>query len=481
MKTEEFWDIYINSTENTLDVYDSVMMFFADKLPKNFVEEYDAVEIIIEVQGQHKTAKKFEKVIDLAKLIKEKHPDIFKKTSRYSNPFLLSYYTYHKNGDEIENIFTEISKDVVTDYDDFMAMFNHLLFNQYVDLIEVAVDPNFQAIRKSTELVDGAEYDLISIKLNNTLEKYYLTNKTSTPYSISKLSQDIRKYAFNAEVLQRNLENYESGLYGDNLDLKVMQQLLIKNPSVIMTFLQAQFMKTMLQKNFRFAVSGKIWEILFGYWYKYNDNSKKIFAINYEELKKHLSYLSGGFNSSGNVEKFALLWGSVFVYDFLLEKELINAQEHSNFIAISRELKGGLIVEVPSDLWKYNFIHKWQKPDSISEIEFVSEAKIFEKSLTFTQFKFLDFKKEVEPELATIGELSEYIIAEGIKTEKKWDTTLLDSIFNNNFFSESNQNEDDFFRRPSNLKPIVKDIKEKTGRNDSCHCGSGKKFKKCCM
>ena len=32
----------------------------------------------------------------------------------------------------------------------------------------------------------------------------------------------------------------------------------------------------------------------------------------------------------------------------------------------------------------------------------------------------------------------------------------------------------------SNVKPIVNRA-EKTGRNDPCPCGSGKKFKKCCM
>jgi uncharacterized protein YecA (UPF0149 family) len=33
---------------------------------------------------------------------------------------------------------------------------------------------------------------------------------------------------------------------------------------------------------------------------------------------------------------------------------------------------------------------------------------------------------------------------------------------------------------PSNIATVVRGG-EKVGRNDSCPCGSGKKFKKCCM
>jgi len=40
-----------------------------------------------------------------------------------------------------------------------------------------------------------------------------------------------------------------------------------------------------------------------------------------------------------------------------------------------------------------------------------------------------------------------------------------------------------FPNKPINKRKIVgrKYQEEKVGRNELCHCGSGKKFKKCCM
>ena len=75
MSAEEFWDLYINSSD-TLDIYDEVIAFFSEELPKNFEDEYDVMEVIVEVQGHHKEAKEFEKVIKFINLIKEKHPNL---------------------------------------------------------------------------------------------------------------------------------------------------------------------------------------------------------------------------------------------------------------------------------------------------------------------------------------------------------------------------------------------------------------------
>ena len=59
MKAEEFWNLYMNCGENIFDIYDEAMAFFSQKLPDGFEEEHDLVELILEMQGHHATAKKF--------------------------------------------------------------------------------------------------------------------------------------------------------------------------------------------------------------------------------------------------------------------------------------------------------------------------------------------------------------------------------------------------------------------------------------
>ena len=474
MKAEEFWNIYVNSTENTLDIYEEALAFFSEELPENFTEEYDVVEVILEVQGHHKTAKKFEKVINFANLIKEKHPEIFEKTSVYSNGFLINYYAYHNNIDELEKIFEYASKNVVANYDKFLSVFKTLLFYQHIDIVEKAIDANFEAVSNSDNLIGGAEYDLIIVKLFNSLEKHYLESLKSTFFEKEKVLQDIKKYTFDFIAIEQSIALFEKGLCVEALDVKSIKTLVAKNKSDALHILQVQFIKAMLQKNIRFAVSSKIWELMMRYWNANNEKSTNRFAIDTQEFDTFLRNLSGGFFSNNKSEKYAVLWGSVYVYDFLYEKELIDSKTYNNFIATSQVLKGVLITSHPASLWEFNFVHKWQKPDGISEIEFETEAKIFEKSLTFDKYDFSDFKPMIASEMETIGELSEYILkGESEIVENRNDAgSIMNAFFNNT---------DDFFVPPSKLKPIVKDISEKTGRNDPCHCGSGKKYKKCCL
>ncbi|TRX03478.1 hypothetical protein FNW10_06960 [Flavobacterium gawalongense] len=206
------------------------------------------------------------------------------------------------------------------------------------------------------------------------------------------------------------------------------------------------------------------------YWRVNNEKSQKHFAIETQEFYKFLQEISGGFFSNDTSDKYAILWGSVYVYDFLFEKELIDSKTYSEFIATSQELKGVLIANEPASLWEFNFVHKWQKPDGISEIEFETEAEIFNKSLTFAKHRFSDFKPMIASEMETIGELSVSILkgeAKIIEEQKNADERL------NYLFGNSGAS---FVE-----KPIVKELHEKIGRNDPCHCGSGKKFKKCCL
>lgn len=470
MKAEEFWDIYMNSTENTLDIYDEVMVFFSEKLPDGFNEEYDTLEVVLEVQEHHETAKKFQKVIDFVNVIKDKHPEIYEESSVYSNPFLVNYYAYQNNSAEIEKIFADASVNVAENYDDFLAIFKTLLYYQYINIIEKAVDPNFEDVSNSDNLIWGSEYDLIIIKLFNSLEKHYLASQAGIAFEKEKVVQDIQKYTFDFIEIEQSITLFEKGLFEDNWDAKSIQILFLENKSDAYHILQAQFIKAMLQKDFSFAVSSKIWGLMMRYWRVNGEKHQNHFVIETQEFDKFLQEISGGFFSNDKSDRYVILWGSVYVYDFLFEKELIDSKIHSDFIATSQELKGVFIANEPASLWECDFVHRWQKPNSISETEFAEETKIFEKSLTFDKYNFSDFKPMIVSELETIGELSDYIFkgeAKIIEERKNADDRL------NYLLGNTGAN---FVQ-----KPIVKELYEKIGRNDPCHCGSGKKFKKCCL
>ena len=74
---------------------------------------------------------------------------------------------------------------------------------------------------------------------------------------------------------------------------------------------------------------------------------------------------------------------------------------------------------------------------------------------------FSTFKGEITEELTNIGDLSHFILKEERKIESK---KLKNREGTVNY---------------SNDEPIR--VEKKVGRNEPCPCGSGKKYKKCCL
>jgi len=92
-------------------------------------------------------------------------------------------------------------------------------------------------------------------------------------------------------------------------------------------------------------------------------------------------------------------------------------------------------------LWNSNFVHTWNKPDSVSQNEFEVENNIFIKSYDFKLYKFAQFQSLISDELKNIGDFSKYLLRPDASYRSK---------------------------------------PKKIGRNEPCPCGSGKKYKKCC-
>jgi len=127
-------------------------------------------------------------------------------------------------------------------------------------------------------------------------------------------------------------------------------------------------------------------------------------------------------------------------------------------------------------------VHRWTKPDGISENEFNEEKKIFRKSILFKPEKFSVLKNEIASELEAIGELAEYI-EEGAKQEaakpelsfKETYNDLIQNFYNDDFESPKKEKETAPLRFVDSGS-----LGQKVGRNDPCTCGSGKKYKRCC-
>ncbi len=104
MTTKEFWNKYIN--EDILEIFEITCDFFSKELPKEFVENYDVVEVILETIGHQATAKNFENVIRFSELLQRKQPRLYKENFQYFDDILVDYYCFYGNQKKVEEAFS---------------------------------------------------------------------------------------------------------------------------------------------------------------------------------------------------------------------------------------------------------------------------------------------------------------------------------------------------------------------------------------
>lgn len=476
MEKENIWEIF-ESSEKILSNYERICDFFSDDLPADFVENDELGEVALEVTWSLFDAKEFGKILEFSRLLQKKQPDIYSEEFQYLDDFLIDYYCFHGDRNAVVDAFQNFIKNPVKGYDRLLVSLNKITFYQHTDLIDDIIVHIFDTVRDSDELIYAAEFDLALCKYYIMLEDYFQKADKKVSFNKNDLLNELVFYNFN--LLDKALRATVNGLYGSSDTIApIIDDFCIKKNRFLCT-LRGLFLKEMKGKNFHFYLSGFLWDSMLELWIKKPKNSIKntndYFAVNLESYESHLSSLSGGYFFNDNSQMIAVLWGSVYIYDFLYSTSVINQETYNSFKETSKVLKGRIIVKLTSELWNSNFVHCWEKPDSISEIEFQEEEKIFRKSISLKKDKFSNSQKEFSEELNNIGELYKYIIAAEIANHNKLNSKT-------NFNKEKNIK----LIKPNN-KGSIKTIEDnsvivppKVGRNEPCTCGSGKKHKKCC-
>jgi uncharacterized protein YchJ len=473
MTTKEFWKLYM-SKDGCLKHFDAIFDFFSEELPAEFVDGYDVGEVILETRGHNETAKNFDKVLKFTELIQQKHPALYEEFFQYFDDFLIDYHSFQGNRDEAEKAFSNFYENPEHDFDQFLFCFKKLLFYQHFDIIDKTATKSYDIIKNSDQLISGAEYELAILKYYINLEFYY--NQINQK-SFDKVGFEKSLLPFEFKFQPNAINFITLGLLNPEQSKENIVSKFTQNRDDYILTVESLFLAHMATKKFGFPVSGRIWDKLMEFLEEESNFKRQkpdsFFAINTVNFEKFLSNLAGDFFTNNRSEMIAVLWGSVYVYDFLLSIGLINDETHADFITTSRIFKGKVIANFTSELWNSNFVHYWEKPESVSENEFNEESKIFKKSISIKNQEFKIIKKEIKDELDNIGELSDFIL-QGAELHNGKDRNIFEKISQSKGIGLFGDDES-YFR---NTVPII--AEPKIGRNEPCPCGSGKKYKKCC-
>jgi len=440
-------------------------------LPQEFIDDYEVGEVILETLGHHETAKKFDEVIRFANILLDKQPELYDEYFEYFNEFLIDYYCFQHNAPEVTKAFSRFIDNPLKDFDKYLDCFTHVLYYQHSELLEQAISQNVKAIKESYDLHGLAEFDLAISYFFITLQEIFIEGKESLDKA--SFSAVLSEYNFNFD--NKHLSSIEKGMLKPQLESDAIRDLFKKDKKSALIILEGYFLRYMYEKGFPFYLSGMFWNKMHVYWQENNSlktATDTYFRVDSELFEQHLTYISSDFLGDNISEMIAILWGSVYVYEFFRKINVISENQFDTFIETSRKVKGIVIGQFTPELWNANFVHSWQKPDCISETEFEEENKIFLKSISLVRQNSDELSSFISEELSEIGELSEYII-EG---EKSLEQTENAGSSDNSFSSPDNNRA--YSDYGTKYEPFV--AEPKTGRNEPCPCGSGKKYKKCC-
>lgn len=476
MTSEQFWDKYIS--ESTLDIFDIACDFFSKELPKNFMEEYDTTEVIIEVSAAQENAKNFDNVLKFLNILQSHQPQLYKEEFQYFDDFLIDYHCFQKEESEVVKSFSNFISNPLQDVDKYLVSFKKIMFYQHTALLNQAISENFQTIQDAEGLMGMAEYELAMSKFYMILQEFFTHRQEKIDIELfsSKLEN------IKIELDDKYISSLETGLFEHQFDLDNLNELFIKDNIYTINIIRASFLRYMHDKKFEFYLSGWIWDSILKYWIENNKSKKSLeiqFLIKEASFEKFLSQRASSMFLNNTPVMIAILWGSVYAYDFLNEKQIISDKIHNDFIEISLKLRGKVIGHFSTDLWNSNFVHSWEKPNCISETEFLEENKIFIKSQSFQRNQDSNFISEISDELENIGELSKFIIEKKKIKESKFDDKYWENLLNEKQSeSRGNSSKNRDHKYTVHDQPLR--VEKKVGRNDPCPCESGKKYKKCC-
>jgi len=281
--------------------------------------------------------------------------------------------------------FSRFMEDPLHDLDLTKPILSYFRLYEYTDVAVRFCKKAYKPVAKSPKYIPGAENDLGAIVFLDLADRAYRRIRKGESVDWGLLAREVRNYGYNgggktADEARRNLT-------GDMEGGETFIGNFKSNQKKSLNALMWAFVKYMLdQKKMSFVCSEQIINGVLEFLEerelpsKSNVHPHVYFKFPKEQFNLHLGQMIGGFLSSRQAEAVSVLWGIVYVYDFLLSKNIIAESIHRDVMESVNSLKADVIMAFRRGLWRYDFVHRWTPPDSISGDEFTTESRMFAKT-----------------------------------------------------------------------------------------------------
>ncbi len=444
---EDILDYFYDELED-----DNTRFEFLKKLMLQLPDlEIDWIEAFEDIKEHLLINERIDDILFFVNWINNKYPEDYKNRYEFIESDLCNYYLFKKDYQSLQKRLSFIQQHPVSAIDTLTEriLFQLIYHGQREMAVEFA-NMVWKPIDESPDLIGHAAYNFVNTIYINQLQLCYEAFLENRDFDLNAMFEKIVKMGFDNN--KKEFNNYISILKSD-LDLQIINNSVKKEKLEHMAHLNIHFLKYMHQEyNLPFIFSEIIWQLIA---YKEIFGKHGIdnwFFIDVKTLDEHIGRKYDNFYGSNEIEMFGKVWGLNYVFSFFNHYNLITNEPYEEIKENILHFKKEMMILAEADLWKMSFVFDWPKIESI-------ENKHITKDFFNSTFKIkeLESTKYISDTISTIPK------NERIESELRSNTNRL--------------NENTFY---SGDTPYVKESPD-IGRNDPCPCGSGKKYKKCCL
>ncbi len=450
------------------DIYDHFRKLKREKpflllshMLQNFPDlEIAWIDVFLDVQEHILEEGRVPEILDFINLYRRTFPGDFETEYEFVETALFPHLIYL---DDIENIkeHLEIIKSNPVRGCSIIGstILFQLIFNGYFDLALEYSKAVWKPLSEASDFTGHPEREFCITIYLDELEERYLQIKRGETINPDIFRKEMAEYGFDEEmevfqVVFRNLS--------EPLDEKLIKSKIEKGSKDLLLSLNIQFIKYMKEEyEMPFLLSERLWNILqksqlFGH----EESAEGFFYIPYPILAEHVDERYDGIFQLNDIEVFGKVYGLKYAYRFLHTNNIISDHYYRLMEENIHVLEREFMINSMELLWKMKFIFKWP------ELYVNDPYQVSLFSETYRYFTDDTVKERLNSYLKI------FVFPARIQNEidahkaKKKEKESADSHYYHDYSTPT--------------IPTV-NTTPKAGRNDPCPCGSGKKFKKCCI
>jgi SEC-C motif len=440
----DWWEAYGNlnfRSEEGLqvlhDTFEKAIGLADDEFRETVIERFFELKDFLEKENR------WDDYIALRDIIVKYQPAFFEKEICYIEPDITRYFLYHNDTLEADKSLKLIADFPFSDVDITLGIHGLAAAYSKTDWIIRFAEQHYTAFyERRSEYMGSLHLEIDLFAFFATAENLYTASKTTGVFD----SAQLKERAKNFDLFPENCNKEISELMQDKNIYNKTFQVLYANEDTKHFALHLSFCKYMYdEKGVSFAASYLILDTLMRFESEAESYNFDTFdAADFKDYAGHL----GGFMNNYEYKPILAPLGAIYMCDFLKKCNLISDKQHQSVVTSCINFVDFFAHQWHWRLKDNGYLRNWQKPDSMLQTAFddllATVAKAYEP-------KSEDTNRDNFAESLRINEVME-----------SWNTPAQP--------------------KQQYITPSFTPIKSapKIGRNDSCPCGSGKKYKKCC-